>query len=618
MKTIEDLLKNLSRPEVLEFGLVTNRLPSVNIGGKFEPVDDEAPSTERLMQMLVTVGGSRYIDTLSDKPVQWTTRLDGVGVIAVAAIMRKEIIQARFTVAKRESAKAVPVTKPVSAQAPAARPGAPPPLPKPGAAAPQAVTHSVMPRAPSLSPAELPLVDATKSAAPAAVRGADEDITLQTLAPPVKAPIAGTDDARPKPARRPDEASLRPEEAKPAHSPGPLPVRRPITPTAVDVVDLDAAKAEAAGKARAAIDPSAGVDVFLAMAVQARATDLFIVAGRPVALRIATELAFRTQPIAADHVERMAKDVVPARLRDLLEREGACSFAVEHPAHGRFRVNASKQRTGLMLGFRVIAKELPTLEEIGLSSLAVGPLLQQPGLVLVSAPSGHGKSTTLAALVDHLNRETVQHIMTVEDPIEHVHPRKQSLVSQRDLALHGRSRARMLRSTLHEDVDTLVLGEIGDVDSMRHALVACERGRRVLGTMNAPSATKTVDRVLELFSTEESTWARARLAASLRLVVGQRLVPSADRTRFHAAVETLPWSVDLFSLIREGRTFQISELQKRGRSPVHRRLDESLAELVRARKTTAEIAKQLAEAPAELDALVARPAATAAAPARKV
>src|SRR5438105_884395 len=103
MKPIEDLLKNLARPEVLEFGLVTNRLPSVNIGGKFEPVDDEAPTTEKLLAMLVAMGGSRYVEALSDKPVQWTTRLDGVGVIAVAAIMRKDVVQARFTVARRET-----------------------------------------------------------------------------------------------------------------------------------------------------------------------------------------------------------------------------------------------------------------------------------------------------------------------------------------------------------------------------------------------------------------------------------------------------------------------------------------------------------------------------------
>src|SRR6185436_19309313 len=129
MKTIEELLKNLARPEVLEFGLVTNRLPSVNIGGKFEPVDDEAPTTEVLMQMLVTMGGSRYVEQLSERPVQWTTRLDGVGVIAVAAIMRKDIVQARFTVARRD----VP--------APAQRP-APDPLAKTSPLQPDPAAHA--------------------------------------------------------------------------------------------------------------------------------------------------------------------------------------------------------------------------------------------------------------------------------------------------------------------------------------------------------------------------------------------------------------------------------------------------------------------------------------------
>src|SRR4051794_27481575 len=122
MKTIEELLRNLARPEVLEFGLVTNRLPSVNIGGKFEPVDDEAPTTDKLLQMLVTMGGSRYVDSLSDRPVQWTTRLDGVGVIAVAAIMRKDVVQARFTVARRDpTAKGASNPPPGPAQSPAAQ-----------------------------------------------------------------------------------------------------------------------------------------------------------------------------------------------------------------------------------------------------------------------------------------------------------------------------------------------------------------------------------------------------------------------------------------------------------------------------------------------------------------
>src|SRR3954468_10445453 len=148
MKTIEELLKNLARPEVLEFGLVTNRLPSVNIGGKFEPVDDEAPSNERVRQMLVTMGGGRYIDTLSEKPVQWSTRLDGVGVIAVAAILRKDVVQARFTVSKRDAASArslitatqpsltsgspaVPAVRTSEKALPTAGASAPPPRPNP-------------------------------------------------------------------------------------------------------------------------------------------------------------------------------------------------------------------------------------------------------------------------------------------------------------------------------------------------------------------------------------------------------------------------------------------------------------------------------------------------------
>src|SRR6185436_10405897 len=139
MKTIEELLKNLARPEVLEFGLVTHRLPSVNIGGKFEPVDDEAPSNERLMQMLVTMGGSRYVDGLSDKPVQWTTRLEGVGVIAVAAIMRKDIVQARFTVSRRE-----PASGP-SGRPPPPGPSRPPPPPP------------ATPRAPAVPKADRPV-----------------------------------------------------------------------------------------------------------------------------------------------------------------------------------------------------------------------------------------------------------------------------------------------------------------------------------------------------------------------------------------------------------------------------------------------------------------------------
>ncbi|MBX3261970.1 MAG: Flp pilus assembly complex ATPase component TadA [Labilithrix sp.] len=375
--------------------------------------------------------------------------------------------------------------------------------------------------------------------------------------------------------------------------------------------DGAAARAAAVEKERPRVDASAAVDSFLAMAVAARASDLLIVAGRPILLRVATDLLPRTQPLPAEHVERIAREIVPARLREALERDGSCDFAVEHPTHGRFRVNVSKQRTGFKLNLRVIPKELPTLASLGLPDALLAALRHQRGLVLVTGPSGHGKSTTLAALVDHLNRESARHVMTIEEPIEHVHPRKKGLVSQRDVGLHARTRSRTIQTALREDVDALVIADVRDAESVRHALVACESGRLVLGTMNAPSAAKTVDRILDLFSAAEEPWVRSSLASSLRLIVGQRLVPSADRTRLHAAVELLPWSVALFTLVRDGRTHQIPDLQRRGKAAGIVRLDESLAELVRAQKVTVEVARLFAESPAELDAQLARPAAQA-------
>jgi twitching motility protein PilT len=361
-------------------------------------------------------------------------------------------------------------------------------------------------------------------------------------------------------------------------------------------------------KDRPKVDPSASIDSFLAMAVAARASDLHIVAGRPILLRVATDLLPRTQSLTADHVERIMKEIVPARLRDVLERDGACEFAVEHPTHGRFRVNASRQSTGYKLSMRVIPREPATLAALGLPEAIARALRHQRGLVLVTGPAAHGKSTTLAALVDHINRESARHIMTIEEPIEHVHARKQSLVSQREIGLHARSKAQAIRATLREDIDVLVISEMRDAETFRLALAAVESGRLVLGAMPVPSAAKAIDRILDLFAPVEVPTVRANLASALRLIIGQRLVPSADRTRLYAAVELLPWSVALYGLIRNGRTHQIPNLQERGKALGVLRLDESLAELVRTKKVTLDVAKQFAESPADLENRAGRPA----------
>jgi len=349
-----------------------------------------------------------------------------------------------------------------------------------------------------------------------------------------------------------------------------------------------------------------GLDAFLAMAVAARASDLHLVAGRPALLRIATDLLPRSSVVAPDVVERIAREIVPPRLRETLEADGSCDFAFEHPLHGRFRVNVSRQRTGFKVSMRVVAREAPTLASLGLPVAVAAATTYPQGLVLVTGPMNSGKTSTLAALVDQLNREKAHHILTVEDPVEFVHARRRALVSQREVGTHTRSLASGLRAALREDADVVVIGELRDRDAIQGALVASQTGRLVLATMSTQGATKTVDRLIDLFSKAEQPGVRALVARSLRMIIGQRLVPSADRTRLHAAIEILPSSVALYTAIRDGRTNQIPSLQQRGRANGVLRLDESLADLVRSQKATLEVAKHFAESPADLEALVAR------------
>ena len=726
MKSIEDLLKNLARPEVLEFGLVTNRLPSVNIGGKFEPVDDEAPSTKKLLDMLVSLGGATHVKTLSEKPIQWTYRVEGIGVVAVAAIMRKDVVQARFTLAKRDARFATTQSGPPPPQRAVDRPSQQPVPARPPSQF-RTTQQGPGPTAPTAPPAK-PSSGASLAAGPPSSlqrvaaappvppppeeeREDDDEPTVQTLSPPVKgrpgqpapkeggsqppravsapppqlaldpeplaasaspppAPVApaAKPPAAPAPAPAPSpspspppaSASAAPQPTTQPSGPPPLGPMRIPTPTSVDMVEIDQALKERAAKAQqekaekkapepddndgvdqtvevrpsqspppkpvTAAMPSAvpstapsavlpekdrprvdgaALESFLAMATAARASDIHVVAGRPVLARVASDLLPRTQPVPPETVERIAREIVPSRLREALTSEGACGFAIEHAQHGRFRVNVSRQRTGYKLSLRVVGREAPTFASLGLPDKLASTAKLQQGIVIVAGPSGQGKSSTLAAIVDHLNRETHHHILTIEDPIEVVHVRKRAVVTQRELGTHVRSLPGALTSAAAADVDVIVIGELRDAVAVRTAISAAESGRLVLTTMNVTSAAKAIERLVDAFPDAESARARARIASMLRLVLSQRLVPSADRTRLVAAVEVLPMSLALAAVVRDGKLDQIHALQKQARGGGVR-LDESLAELVRAQKVTPEVAKQFAESAVELDAIISR------------
>ncbi|HEX6242088.1 MAG TPA: PilT/PilU family type 4a pilus ATPase, partial [Polyangiales bacterium] len=273
------------------------------------------------------------------------------------------------------------------------------------------------------------------------------------------------------------------------------------------------------------------------------------------------------------------------------------------------RANVTRQRTGYKLTARPIQERVPTLADLGLPEAIAGATHHHQGLIVITGPTGHGKTTTLAALVDIINRERTDHIITVEDPIEYVHPRKRAMISQREVGSHTKTFAAALKGSLREDPDVIVVGELRDTDTVRMALSASETGHLVISTMNTPNAAKTIERLIDLFPPGDQPQVRMTLAGGLRLIVSQRLVPSADRRTVHAAAELLPGSPPLWALIRDNKTFQIPSLQQRGKSLGIVRLDDSLAELVRAGKTSLETAREFADSPDQLEGLVTgRPA----------
>jgi twitching motility protein PilT len=671
MKTIEEMLRNLARADVLEFALVSGRLPCIKVGTAYEPVDADAPSLDDALQMLVHVGGSRYVESLSPKPTSWTSRLDGVGVIAITAVMRDNVVQARFRVSRRDASPKLPpvearraygsVPPPEASEAPQARRrpsvsddaeeptlqtsaavAAPPrgraepaPVgPKPARSAREERTlgertlgektlqertlesrsddRIVERRSPVTVDAREPTPDSSRSvdqtpgypmvppppfdeeeidqvSHPSLVAPLSERSALNALAPE-REPLAPP----PRP-QRPSAAPPPPVQMPRAQTRNSrIPFRGSRPPPSEDVAssDADRARIVAPGARR-----EAGLDTMLAVARAEDASDLHVVAGRPMLLRTLGRLEPRGEPVSAAAVEAMVSSVVPAALRPALARDGSCDFALNHTEYGRFRVNASRQRTGYKLCFRLIPQDIPTLTDLGLPESLAGATRHHQGLILVTGPTGHGKTTTLAALVAVINRDTNHHIITVEDPIEHVHPRRRALMSQREVLTHTRSFASALNAALREDPDVIVVGELRDVETVRMAVAASETGHLVLGTMNTPSAAKTIDRVIDLFPPGDQAQVRMTLAGGLRLIVSQRLVPTADGAGLVAAVEVLPGSIPLWSLIRDNKTFQIPSLQQRGKALGITRLDDSLAELVRSGTVTLEAARAFAEQP---------------------
>ena len=383
-------------------------------------------------------------------------------------------------------------------------------------------------------------------------------------------------------------------DARPGHAP-PSPPSPPSPPP------------PAAEPTAALVDePSEVPPALAALVAEARrrgATDLHVAANRPVMIRVVGELvALDGAPRTAAEIEALVVPLLGPTRRGQLAERGYVDLAVDVPGGGRLRTNVSRQQGGLKGAFRLAVAAPPSLTELGLPAAVAKVTEHHQGLVVIAGPSGHGKTTTLAALIDLLNRADPIHILTIEDPVEIVHPRYAAVVSQREVGRHTLSFGAALKASLREDPDVIVIGELRDRETVEIALTAAETGHLVLSTMSTPSAAKTIDRLIDMFPPDDQSQVRASLGAALKAIVAQRLLPDAQGTGMVAAVELLVGVLALANLIRDNKLFQLPNLMQRGRAFGMLRLDDSLLELVRAGRLSEEVALRHADNKKELAA----------------
>jgi len=324
------------------------------------------------------------------------------------------------------------------------------------------------------------------------------------------------------------------------------------------------------------------ISQLLALSVKNQASDLHLSAGLPPLLRIHGDIAPLDAP-ALNHadVQALVHSTMNETQRQWFAQSQDLDFSFEIAGLARFRVNAFNHLRGAGAVFRTIPSEILTLEALKAPRILAELALKPRGLVLVTGPTGSGKSTTLAAMVKHRNMHEKGHILTVEDPIEFVHVSQKSLISQREVGAHTQSFAAALRAALREDPDVILVGEIRDLETIRLAMTAAETGHLVLGTLHTSSAAKTIDRIIDVFPGDEKEMIRAMLSESLQAVISQTLCKTKDGLGRVAAFEIMMGSNAIRNLIREGKVAQMYSSIQTGGSLGMQTLDQSLSDLVK-------------------------------------
>jgi twitching motility protein PilT len=386
-------------------------------------------------------------------------------------------------------------------------------------------------------------------------------------------------------------------------------------------IEIDASEAPARDR-RAGVDraaaPASGhtpEDVLRALLLRARqsgASDLHVAGACVPQRRLGGRLFAAGDRQPREAVDRMLMPLLGERERAALSERGYADFAVDIDGPGRLRVNISRQRTGLKGCFRLVAAEPPSLDRLGLPQELTRVTEHHQGLVIVAGPSGHGKTTTMAAFIDLFNASRPVHIIRVEDPVEVVHPIKRAVVTQREVGNHTTSMQAALKAALREDPDVIAIGELRDRETVEVALSAAETGHLVFATMSTPSGAKTIDRLIDMFPPEDQPQVRATLAGALKIVVCQRLVPTITEGQRAAAAEMITGGIPLWTMIRDNKLVQLPSLMQRGRAMGMIRLEDSLSALVQRGEISLETARLYADDPRQVSAGQSNGAAPAA------
>jgi twitching motility protein PilT len=340
------------------------------------------------------------------------------------------------------------------------------------------------------------------------------------------------------------------------------------------------------------------------------ASDLHITAASPPMVRLRGRLQPLDYPkLSPQDTREIVYSILTEEQRKRLENDWQIDFSYTIPGRARFRVNSFYQRATVGAAFRLIPTRMPQLKDLGVPNVLEEFTKKPRGFVLVTGPTGSGKSTTLAAMLDLINSERHEHILTIEDPIEFLHPHKGCIVNQREIGSDAQTFALGLKAALREDPDVILVGEMRDLETIGTALTAAETGHLVFATLHTQDCAQTVDRIIDVFPPSQQDQVRVQLSVALQGVVTQQLLPTADGKGRVLAAEVLVPTPAVRNLIREGKTHQIYSAIQTGASFGMQTMDTSLAELVRRNVITRELAEARSSSPEELRRLLGAPRA---------